>query len=160
MRGGTIIGSFTRPGDTTAYGSGDLIANSTTAASVVPIAFTHSGGVISDLRIRKSTNVTTNANVRLWLFSLFEGQAAPTVTNGDNGALAFSSEAGLIGRLTAASMEAIGAGAWARMAIDDGGTNYPRYVIPAGVRLIGFLEARAAYGPGSAEVFTIYGVAE
>ena len=32
--------SFTRPGDTTPYASGDLVANSTTAGSVVPLTFT------------------------------------------------------------------------------------------------------------------------
>lgn len=30
----TLSGSFTRPSDTTAYASGDLVANSTTAGSV------------------------------------------------------------------------------------------------------------------------------
>jgi hypothetical protein len=155
-----MLGTLTRPADTTAYASGDLIANSTTAGSVIPIRFQGScGGEFSQLQIRKSTTTTTGANFRLWLFSLVEGQAEPTVTNGDNGALAFAGNCqGFLGRLTAASMEVIGTETWGRMGVDDGGTNYPRITIPAN-RVIGFLEARAGYTPGSAEVFTIYGVA-
>ena len=35
---GTVVASFTRPANTTAYTSGYLIANSTTAGSVVPLS--------------------------------------------------------------------------------------------------------------------------
>lgn len=35
-----VTGSFSRPGDNTAYAAGDLIGNSGTAGSVVPITFT------------------------------------------------------------------------------------------------------------------------
>jgi hypothetical protein len=34
-----VSARFTRPSDTTAYASGDLVANSTTAGSVVPMSF-------------------------------------------------------------------------------------------------------------------------
>jgi len=38
----TSSASFTRPANTTAYADGDLVANSATAASVVPLTFTSS----------------------------------------------------------------------------------------------------------------------
>jgi hypothetical protein len=36
----TVSATFTRPSDTTAYASGDLVANSTTAGSVTPLTLT------------------------------------------------------------------------------------------------------------------------
>ena len=39
-----VTATFSRPADNTAYAAGDMIANSTTAASVVPITFTGAAG--------------------------------------------------------------------------------------------------------------------
>ena len=57
-----VPASFTRPNDAIAYASGDLVANSTTAGSVVPIPIVFgAGGVtksqveISRIRLAKST---------------------------------------------------------------------------------------------------------
>ncbi len=79
---------LTRPNDTNAYSINDLIASSTTAGSIVVPSFNivnSAGGVIIP-RVRLSTNVTTGwgavtLQVTLW-------SAAPTYTNGDNGAYA------------------------------------------------------------------------
>src|SRR6185503_21341848 len=82
---------FTRPGDTTAYASGDLVANSVTAGSVVPLAFTNIGNgpyrtvQIRRVRISKSTTGVTNAQFRVHLFN-----ALPAVTSGDNAAIVIS----------------------------------------------------------------------
>jgi len=39
--------TFTRPGDTNVYASGDLVANNTAAASVVPMSWTTPGRRLS-----------------------------------------------------------------------------------------------------------------
>jgi hypothetical protein len=97
VRGVTIVqpadASFTRPADTTAYAAGDLIANNTTAGSVTPMSFdgaTLGGngvggtGRITDLILIKSGT----AAVRVRAHFLKTSHA---VTNGDNGALIFTS---------------------------------------------------------------------
>lgn len=150
--------TLVRPADTTQYAIGDLVANSTTAGSVSLLRFGNIDGVIETMTLRKTTNVTTAAAFRLWLW------AAPaadtlftlTVTNGDNGAFVPSTWENFIGRLSCTAMEAspVAAGAWARLAPDDGS----RYLV-TGQRLFGLLEARGAYAPGSAENFILHGVA-
>src|SRR6185437_974597 len=81
-----LSANFTRPADTTAYATGDLVANSTTAGSVTPLSFTApryatGSGQVRRARLKKSTNTTTNATFRLHLYA-----TSPTPTNGDNGA--------------------------------------------------------------------------
>jgi hypothetical protein len=93
----TSSASFTRPANTTAYADGDLVANSATAASVVPLTFTTSRvvgqGTIARVRLYKSNPSATNANFTLHLFTSDPG----VPTNGDNGALGIASAAGHIG---------------------------------------------------------------
>jgi hypothetical protein len=66
--------TFTRPADTNVYASGDLVANSTTAGSVAPMAFTigrdalGKGGMVRRVRLRKSGTSITNASFRLHLY--------------------------------------------------------------------------------------------
>ena len=92
--------SFTRPGDTTAYASGDLVANSTTAGSVVAPVFTIGRSAsgfgqqfrIDRIKISKSTVTTTNASFRVHLYRI-----APTVANGDNSAFSTSGAANDLG---------------------------------------------------------------
>lgn len=82
----TVTGSLVRPADTTAYASGDLIANSAAAGSVAPlelIGVTRAAGEavrIERVRVRKSGPVLTNAAFRVHLF-----RKAPVVSVGDNG---------------------------------------------------------------------------
>jgi hypothetical protein len=91
-----VSSNFTRPNDTTAYASGDLVANNTTAGSVTPLSWdvhrSPSGSFrVNRVKVKKSGAVVTNASFRLHLYS-----TAPTVANGDNGAWS-SSEAGYLG---------------------------------------------------------------
>jgi len=82
-------GSFTRPADTTAYASGDLVANSTTSTSVAPVALTvgrastgyAASGMLRKLRLRKTGTSITNAQFRVHLWRTNIGlQPAITVT--------------------------------------------------------------------------------
>src|SRR5687767_13556146 len=77
--------SFTRPNDTTQYGSGDLIANSTTAGSVSPMSFfvPHGRGFkLWRVHLLRSATTVTDAQFRLHIY-----KDSPTVANGDNGAI-------------------------------------------------------------------------
>lgn len=146
---------FTRPANTTAYAIGDLIANSATAGSVVPLAFgiSKSGtgeGCIKGLRLFKSTATVTLAAFRLNLFS-----ASPVVTNGDNGALAVSTAANFLGYIdvdmaTGAFVTAANA---MQNAIASPDLMYDLGDYSRGRVIYGLLEARAAYVPASGEVF-------
>lgn len=86
--------ALTRPNDTTAYSQNDLVANSTTAGSVSYPTLTiqaNSGRPVRIWRFRLRTDKTsgwdaTTFTVRLW-------SAAPTYTNGDNGAYAITTGA-------------------------------------------------------------------
>jgi hypothetical protein len=89
--------SFTTPSGTTAYATGDLIANSGTAGSVTPMAFTvcrdttGATGMIRRARVKTADTGFAGATVRLHLY-----KSSPTVANGDNGAWS-STEADWIG---------------------------------------------------------------
>jgi hypothetical protein len=142
--------AFTRPADTTAYTSGDLVANSTTAGSVVPLTFALKSGAsscrISRALLTKSTSTIANASFRLHLFA-----TSPAVAAGDNSAIAPTALAsyGYLGSLSGSTVLGGGTtGAVVQLAPDAGdiwglaGTMY------------GLIEARAAYAPGNAETFT------
>lgn len=148
--------TFTRPADTTAYTSGDLVANSTTAGLVAPMEFQVSRsrdgslGIIRG-RIKKSGTGVTNASFRIHLYS-----SSPTPTNGDNGAWV-TTNAGYLGFIDVAVDKAfsdaaqgdgvpISASVAAEMAVKLAGTT---------TKIFGLLEARGAYTPANAEVFTV-----
>ena len=149
-----VTGStVTRPADTTAYASGDLVANSTTAGSVTPISFASvvlaaTGCVrVERVRLFKTGTSTTNASFRLHLFN-----ATPsTIANGDNAAF-LTSGTGYVGALDVTIDRAFSDGAHgAGISL----TGSPMTLtIPSGTTLYGLLEARGAYTPASAEVIT------
>lgn len=145
--------SFTRPTDTTAYAEGDLVANSTTAASVVVPTWNTSSPSgafkIMGVRLLKSTALVTNAQFRVHLYS-----AIPTIaTAGDNSAFAsnVSGRAGWLGSFdgTMVASHADGCGV----------VCLPTLQVPSRVAeaaaLFGLVVALAAYAPGSGEVFTV-----
>lgn len=80
--------SFTRPLDTTAYAVGDLIANSTTAGDVVPVAFDLgvTEALIRGLDLHTTnTAIPASVTIRAHLFD-----AVPTFDAGDNDASGLS----------------------------------------------------------------------
>lgn len=145
-----IAASVTRPADTTPYNSGDLVANNTSAGSVTPLSWIvgrYSGGSICIRRAKlsKSSTGLTNASFRLHLYT-----SAPTVTNGDNGAWV-STESGYLGAIDVTVDRAFSASA-AGIGVPVSGSEIN--AVLTGTTLYGLLEARAAYTPASAEVFT------
>lgn len=155
-----IQASFTRPADTTAYAAGDLVANSTTAGSVIPLSFANAVRMAGDcvrierVRIEKSGTSLTNASFRLHLF-----ESSPTPTVGDNGvfnnagALASNNilnHAGTfpVTMVWSASDGAMGIGV---PTTGSGATASPT----SGTSLFGLLEVTEAYTPVSGEVFYV-----
>lgn len=157
---------ITRPADTTAYASGDLVAGSTTPASVVPFQFQNVArapnrlsGRIMGARLLKSTNVTANFTFRV---HLFDRTPAPLAV-GDNAALAFPNAAipGYLDALDITSALPL-AGATANAM----GRAYPASPLFQGIpftlpdpnnpSLFAVLEARGAYAPGNTETFQIF----
>lgn len=88
--------SFTRPANTTQYGADELVANSETAADVVPLRFSvdkHNGrGRIVAVRVFTDNQAVTAAIFNLHIFKTDPGEP----TNGDNGAYAVASVRDLI----------------------------------------------------------------
>lgn len=146
--------TFTRPADTTAYTANDLVANSTTAGSVVPMTFNIPGGRnarIYRAYIKFNSSTNTNAKFNLHLYT-----ATPTPTNGDNGVW-LTTESGWVGSIAIDCTTA---------AFSDNGKGNGAYVsnsvfVPLYIQgtfnqqIYGLLQATAAYTPTSAEVFTV-----
>ena len=160
--GNTIVqaasSTITRPANTTAYASGQLVANSVTAGSVTNLQFSTlarisgGSGVIVGAQIQKSNNSVTNAAFRLHLFN-----TAPTYTSaGDGSALStvvVASAKGYLGYVDITTMIGFSDVAWGSGAPDNSRGSIP-YVATAQI-IYGLLEARGAYTPVSGEVFTI-----
>ncbi len=144
--------AFTRPNDTTAYASGDLVANSTTAASVVPISFADTtrnvggSGAIRRARIFKSSVGITTASFRLHLYS-----SLPVPANGDNAAWS-TPRSGYLGALDGTMATAFTDAAQC-IAVPVDGTEITYHA--GGATLYGLLEARSAYTPVAQETFTV-----
>ncbi len=142
---------MTRPADTTAYALGDLVANSTTAGSVVPFTFPVSRAAdklvsIVGCDIVKSGTSITSASFRLHLY-----QTLPTVTNGDNGAW-LSIKAGYLGSLDITVDRAFSDGA-VGIGVPTIGSEIITLPASGTVNIFGLLEARNTYTPGNAETF-------
>lgn len=157
---GTIVlsSSFTRPADTTAYASGDLVANSTTAALVTPMSFDLSpyqrpfgmAGMVRRVRISKTGTTATNAAFYAHLYT-----ASPTPANGDNAAWSTNKATNYLGYLNVSSMTAFTDGCNGRGAPANGTEINFNATMLDSTALYCLLEARGAYTPASAEVFTV-----
>lgn len=145
--------TFTRPADTTAYASGDLVANNTTAGSVTPLSLTVArvaagSFLLRRVRLRKSGTSVTNATFRVHFYS-----ASPSVTNGDNGAWLSSGSADYIGSMDVSTMKAFSDGA---VGVGQPNEGYElTHKLASGQIVYALVEARAAYTPASAEVFLL-----
>lgn len=150
----TPSATFTRPADTTQYTAADLIANSTTAASVAPMEFGVSRvggrGIIRRVRLYKSTATATLASFNVHLFTSSPG----TPTNGDNGALALASAAGYIGEV-AVDMSSGGSPGTVGLFKASAAVEI-MFALPAlDNRIYGLLEAIGGYTPAESESFTV-----
>jgi hypothetical protein len=144
--------NFTRPTDTTPYASGDLVANNVTAGSVTPLSWTVArvaagSGMVRRARVKKSGTTVTNAQFRLHLYA-----ASPTVTNGDNGVW-LSTQSSYLGSFDVTVDKVFSDAAEGNGAPLIG--SEVNFALASGQTIYGLLEARAAYTPANAEVFTV-----
>lgn len=160
----TVTASFTRPADVTAYATGDLMANSTTAGSVAAVelvaAMRAAGEAIriERVRLRKSGTGLGNASFRVHLF-----RKAPTATAGDNGVfnasgvLALSEIEGHVGYVDVVMdlAAAVGARGVGVPTTGSGITCEAAGAVGHETSLWALVEARAAYVPASGETFFV-----
>lgn len=152
----TPSASFTRPANTTAYSSGQLVANSTVAASVVPLVLPvllTQGGAFSVRRVKLAKSGTTilSASFRVHLFTTL-----PTVaTTGDAGVFAtvVSGNAGAFGRFDVTLDQALADGSHGQ-GIPLTGSEATGWLLNT-TNIWALIEARAGYTPLSAEVLTL-----
>lgn len=157
----TPSANFTRPADTTAYASGDLVANSVTAASVVPLSWTAAARVaagsflVRRARLKKSTTGVTAATFRLHLYTS-DPSASSGIANGDNAAWS-TNHSGYVGSIDLDISGATGR-AFRDSAAVQGAPAVGQEInvkLASGQTIYGLLEARGAYTPGNAEIFTV-----
>jgi hypothetical protein len=147
-----ISATFTRPANTTAYASGQLVANNVTAGSVTPMAFLlvsrYTGGAfrISRVRLNKSSVVVTNASFRLHLYNT----VAPSLVNGDGGVWLSNGGTSYLGSVDISTDKAFTDAAAGVAVFGDNALK-----LASGSTIWGLLEARGAYTPTSAEVFIV-----
>lgn len=140
--------TFTRPADTTAYANLDLVANSTTAGSVVPMTFSLPRN--AGFKLYRASVSTSNATVTNEKYNIHFFSSSPTCANGDNGALS-TTASGWLGSIavdgtTSPTFTDTSVG-WSTL------TTYPLLIVAKTV--YGLLQATAAYTPTSAETFTV-----
>lgn len=142
--------SFTRPANTDAYADNDLVANSTTAASVVPLEFDL--GSAGSFRLRRGrisfdSETVTNAQFELYLYD--EDPTGTVLSNGDNGALD-SIEAGFIGKIPITVAEV-----FQGSAVGSGVPAADTPFVTTGPKIYGLLKAKAAYTGVSGTIFSV-----
>jgi hypothetical protein len=149
--------SFTRPADTTAYAANDLVANSTTAGSVVPIKLPMGKGgfAIHMIQLTK-TDETDVANADFDV-NFYATVNAPVSAAGDNAAWSIASVpvSGYLGEWDLPTMTAASDEAQTILRTGDTGMLSPIVGYNPGSYLYAFLQADGAYSPASAEVFTL-----
>jgi len=150
-----VSNNFVRPANATVYASGYLVANSTVAASVVPLSFISSGPstgnvCIQRVRHKKSSVSTTNANFRVHFYSA-DPSASSGIVNGDGGNWS-TSVANWLGAMDVTMATAFSDGA-AGIGVANQGTEITS-TFTNGRTIYALIEARGAYTPGSAETFT------
>lgn len=145
--------NFTRPANTTPYVIGQLVANSVTAGSVVPLSWTAArlpagNFFVRRARLKKSTASLTNASFTLYLYA-----TSPTVANGD-GATFSSTESTSLGSFNITCSTSFSDPAAGGIGVPTVGSEIG-VALASGQTIYGLLVAAGAYTPGSAEVFTV-----
>lgn len=158
MRIYSTSATFTRPANTIAYSTGDIVTNDTTAINVVPLTFSIPtvGFLLTNAKIQTTNTVNTNAKFFLHLFQL-----APTSSSGDN--VAFNvTESNYLGNLFIDCTQIVFSNAVSGQGINDPNivqmqtdSNLNPNTTNIAGNVYGFLVAAAAYTPASGEVFTV-----
>lgn len=151
-----VQATYTRPGDTNVYTSGDSVAQSITVPTALTFAagrYNGGGGVITAAHFIDDQSGATKPKFELWLFT---GAAAPTATN-DNAAIAWTDAdvANSIGVIEFTDTEFRVGGANSVCAGKLGTSHVfelPFRCNPANTSLFGLVVVRTAYTPANAGV--------
>lgn len=156
-----VSASFVRPANTTAYTSGDLVANDTTAINVIPMPLSIGrGGLrITQVRLEKDNTTATNSTFRVHFF-----ESNPTVVNGDNGVLSYNLS-NYIGFVDMPTMTATTSGCYGvrhsgEASSFQAGSASGLFGYASSTYVYAIIEARAAYTPASGETLTLTVTAE
>lgn len=150
----TLSSSFVRPATTPTYASGQLVANSATAALVTPLSWAIRGSnvplIVRRVKLKKSNTTVTAATFRLHLYT-----STPTIANGDTGTWS-TNDSGYLGSI---DLDMTGTnGRTFTDACTVHGTpavGTEMYLItPGATTIYGLIEARAAYVGGTSETIT------
>jgi hypothetical protein len=153
-----VTANFNRPANTTAYVSGQLLANSTLAGSVTPMTLSvariaDKTGLIRRARLTKSGTSTSNASFRVHLY-----KTTPTAANGDGGTFQTNNALNYIGSMdfdmTGANAKAFSDGVKC-IAVPNVGSDIVFEPSSGTTNIFALLEARGAYTPTSGETFTL-----
>ena len=149
-----VTGSATtRPANTTGYGFGQLVANSTASSSVAPGTIAAARGIntpstILRCRLLKTGTGITNAIFRIHLYNV-----APTVANGDGGVWLSNQAANYLGSMDVTIDKVMSDGAVGN-GFPSVGATIAFAPLSGSQNIYYLIEARAAYTPASGEVFT------
>lgn len=153
-----VVGAtFSRPADTTPYIAGDLVANSTTAGSVVAMAITvgrvaGGTGMVRRARIKKSGTGVPNASFRLHLYKT-DPALSTGITNGDNGVW-LTKESTYLGAMDV-TVDRVFSDAAKGIGVPVAGTEINFDCAAGSQTIYALMEARGAYTPVSGETFTV-----
>lgn len=147
--------TITRPGDTTGYTAGDVVAGNGVVAPISLRLGPEGQGILQSLVFVDSANVATKPDLELWIFD------TTLVVDADNATFTPSDDE--LKRLLAivpiptASFKAgdIQANAAGNAVYAVGNLNIPLKAVPGSHEVFGVLVVRNAYAPIASEVFTL-----
>ncbi len=152
--GTTIIASanFTTPSGTTAYASGQLIANSATAGSVTPLTFAvcrtnANTGMVRRIRLKTTDTGFTGLTVYVKLY-----RDTPTLTNGDHGTW-LTTESNYLGTVSV-SLDQHFSDAEKGVGVPTAGSEINFDCASGSSNIYGLVVATSAVTPQGAKVFT------
>ena len=144
-----VSDSFIRPDDADIYADNDLVANSTSAGSVVPLTFNlgYNGSHIVSIRIEKTDSDISGADFSINFFG-----SSPTPALGDNGAFSTNVSDKIavvdVGQMIAGSDDDF-------VIINMGDTGFLSGLYTSFDNVYALLEANDTYTPLAVETFTV-----
>jgi len=152
-----ITASYTRPADTTAYAAGDVLADSTSAATILTFSGVSRanglGYLIDGVTLVYSTAPATKADLELWLFdtsiTIQNDNAAWNPTDSD-----LEKSLGYVSLLGSGAIVAAPSGSNGNMIQHVEAKVKSRASASSSTNLYGIVVVRNAYTPSSAEKFT------
>lgn len=150
-RSAYVFGSFTRPADTTAYASGDVISTSTAGGACFPIQLevarlSGRTGMIRRIHVYSNDSAWANGVIRAHIY-----KSKPTYSNGDNAAW-LTSDSGYLGYAEVTLTQTFSDTVHGIAAPAQGSEiNFE----PSGRFIYAVLESRSAVTPAASKIYTV-----